>query len=132
MYARLAAIAGVDLPPGSMWALCRIAREPWIHGVDLAERAGVAPSEGRPHIERLVTDGLVDRTDGGFLVTTPLGQRTARRLVAARQAAIGEHVEHWKPEDHPGLTDILRTLAEDSFGYPQNEIRVSTKPHTEH
>ena len=75
---------------------------------------------------------LVDRTDGGFLVTTPLGQRTARRLVAARQAAIGEHVEHWKPEDHPGLTDILCTLAEDSFGYPQNEIRVSTKPHTEH
>ncbi|MCG5220404.1 MFS transporter [Streptosporangium soli] len=132
MYAKLAAIAGIDLPPGSMWALCRIAREPWIHGVDLAERAGVAPSEGRPHIERLVTDGLVDRTDGGFLVTTPLGQRTARRLVAARQAAISEHVEHWKPEDHPELTDILCTLAEDSFGYPQNEIRVSTKPHTEH
>jgi EmrB/QacA subfamily drug resistance transporter len=41
MYARLGTLAGVDLSPGSMWALCRIARDGSVRGTELAERAEV-------------------------------------------------------------------------------------------
>ncbi|MDF5757614.1 MarR family winged helix-turn-helix transcriptional regulator [Spongiactinospora sp. TRM90649] len=71
-----------------------------ITGPALADRAGVPPTRGRTHTDRLVAGGLVTR-HGELLVITPKGRRTAERLIAAHAAALGEHVEHWTPETTP-------------------------------
>ncbi|MFD0540285.1 MFS transporter [Actinomadura luteofluorescens] len=54
MYDRLAAFSGVSLPAGSVWALCRIAKDGTVTGQELADRAGVRVEQGRPYVDRLV------------------------------------------------------------------------------
>ncbi|MEW2352489.1 MFS transporter [Spirillospora sp. NPDC029432] len=115
LYARLGRIAEVDLPAGSMWALCRIAREGTIRGDALAERAGVPAEQGRPYVNRLVENGLVRRHDGELTVT-PAGREVAGRLVAARRAGLARHLEGWEPEEHPELARLLSKLADESLG----------------
>ncbi|MFB4318958.1 MFS transporter [Actinomadura sp. 21ATH] len=115
LYARLGRIAEVDLPAGSMWALCRIAREGTIRGGALAERAGVPEEKGRPYVNRLVEDGLVER-HGGELTVTAAGREVAGRLVAARRAGLARHLEGWEPEEHPELARLLSRLADESLG----------------
>lgn len=115
MYSRLAARAGVTLPAGSVWALCRIAKDETVSGRDLAERAGVPIEHGRPYVDRLVDAGLVRRLDG-TLAITDAGRAVAGRLFEARCEGLGRHVEGWSPEDHPELADVLTRLAEVSLG----------------
>ncbi|WP_262402451.1 hypothetical protein [Actinomadura sp. CNU-125] len=115
LYARLGALAGVDLPAGSMWALCRIAKDGTVRGADLADRAGVPIETGRPFVDRLVGDGLVERRDG-TLVITAAGRTVAERLFAARREGLAAHVRGWSPEDHPELADVLTRLARASLG----------------
>jgi EmrB/QacA subfamily drug resistance transporter len=115
LYARLGVLADVDLPAGSMWALCRIAREGRIRGDDLAERAGVPIERGRPYVDRLVAEGLVQRRDGEVLATGD-GRAVAARLVAARREGLARHLDGWEPEEHPELAALLSKLATDSLG----------------
>ncbi|MEV5825151.1 MFS transporter [Spirillospora sp. NPDC052242] len=115
LYVKLGALAGVDLPAGSMWALCRIAKDGTVRGEDLADRAGVSVETGRPFIDRLVDDGLVERRDGA-LVITHAGRGVAERLFAARREGLSAHVHGWSPEDHPELADVLTRLARASLG----------------
>ncbi|TYK49817.1 DHA2 family efflux MFS transporter permease subunit [Actinomadura decatromicini] len=115
LYDRLAARSGLDLPPGSVWALCRIAKDGTVPGADLAERAGVSVEQGRPYIDRLVDDGYVRRVDG-TLTVTPSGEDAAERLFRTRREGLSRHLEGWSPEDHPELTGVLRRLAEESLG----------------
>ncbi|MDL4772676.1 MULTISPECIES: MFS transporter [Thermomonosporaceae] len=116
MYSRLGAHAGVDLPAGSMWALCRIARDGTVSGPELAERAGVEPEAGTPFIDRLVADGYVVRHGEGRISVTGAGQSVADRLIEARRAGLAEHLEGWSPEDHPELSELLSQLSRDSLG----------------
>ncbi|MGI5325858.1 MFS transporter [Actinomadura nitritigenes] len=115
VYNRLARLCGVDLPAGSVWALCRIAKDETVAGMDLADRAGVPIEQGRPYVDRLVDAGYVHRTDG-VLAITPSGRATAERLFAARREGLAEHVEGWSPEEHPELSDVLTRLARVSLG----------------
>ncbi|WP_067491667.1 MFS transporter [Actinomadura hibisca] len=115
MYARLGRLAGMDLPAGSMWALCRIAQDRSVPGDELAERAGVSVEEGRPYVERLVQDGLVERQNGN-LVSTEAGDRAAERLFQARAEGLAEHLEGWSPEENPELAELLTRLAHDTLG----------------
>lgn len=115
LYDRLAARSGVDLPPGSVWALCRIAKDGTVPGEDLAERAGVTVERGRPYVDRLVDAGYVDRVDG-TLAITPSGRDAAERLFDTRCEGLARHLDGWSPEDHPELTGVLRRLAEASLG----------------
>ncbi|HEU5032654.1 MAG TPA: MDR family MFS transporter [Spirillospora sp.] len=115
VYNRLARLCGVDMPAGSIWALCRIAKDETVAGTDLADRAGVPLEQGRPYVDRLVGAGYVDRTDG-VLAITPAGRATAERLFAARREGLAKHVEGWSPEEHPELSDVLTRLARVSLG----------------
>ncbi|QFG21901.1 MFS transporter [Actinomadura sp. WMMB 499] len=115
LYAKLGRLAGVDLPAGSMWALCRIARDGTVRGTDLADRAGVPAETGRPFVDRLVAGGLVERRDGVLAITGP-GRTVAERLFTARREGLAEHVRGWSPEDHPELADVLSRLARASLG----------------
>jgi EmrB/QacA subfamily drug resistance transporter len=130
LYTRLGVLAGVDLPAGSMWALCRIARDGAVPGPELAERAGVSVERGRPYVDRLVDEGLVERreqraeggeerVEGGeqrVLAVTERGRETAARLVEARRAGHCRHLDGWSPEEHPELARLLSRLAEESLG----------------
>jgi EmrB/QacA subfamily drug resistance transporter len=115
LYDRLAALSGVSLPAGSVWALCRIAKDGTVSGQDLADRAGVQIEHGRPYVDRLVDAGYVQRQDG-TLAVTPSGRAAAERLFAARREGLARHLEGWAPEEHPELADVLRRLAEESLG----------------
>ncbi|MEO3829440.1 hypothetical protein [Actinomadura sp. B10D3] len=115
LYDRLGALSGVALPAGSVWALCRIAKDGAVTGQDLADRAGVAAEHGRPYVNLLVDAGYVRRRDG-VLAITPSGQAAAERLFAVRREGLARHLEGWAPEEHPELADVLRRLAEASLG----------------
>ena len=115
LYDRLAASSGVSLPAGSVWALCRIAKDGTVTGQDLADRAGVRVEQGRPYVDRLVDAGYVLRREGALSVT-PSGRGAAERLFEARRAGLSRHLDGWAPEEHPELADILSRLAEASLG----------------
>ncbi|MER6810567.1 MFS transporter [Spirillospora sp. NPDC000708] len=115
VYNRLARLCGVDMPAGSIWALCRIAKDETVAGMDLADRAGVPIEQGRPYVDRLVDAGYVRRA-GDVLAITPSGGATAERLFAARREGLEKHVEGWSPEEHPELSDVLTKLARVSLG----------------
>lgn len=115
IYNRLARLCGVDMPAGSIWALCRIAKDETVAGMDLADRAGVPVEQGRAYVDPLVDAGYVRRADG-VLAITPSGRATAERLFAARREGLARHVEGWSPEEHPELSDVLTRLARVSLG----------------
>jgi EmrB/QacA subfamily drug resistance transporter len=115
MYARLGTLAGVDLPPGSMWALCRVARDGAVAGAALADRAEVTVEQGRPYTDRLVAEGLLHRLDG-TLTITDAGRTVADRLFDTRREALSRLLDGWHPEDHPELSALLRELARDDLG----------------
>lgn len=115
LYDRLAHLCGVALPAGSVWALCRIAKDGTVAGSDLADRAGVTVGEGRPYVDRLVNAGYVERRDGTLAITAS-GRGVAERLFAARREGLCRHVDGWEPEEHPELADVLTRLAEASLG----------------
>ncbi|TDB93755.1 MFS transporter [Actinomadura sp. 7K534] len=115
LYERLGAHAGVALPAGSVWALCRIAKDGSVRGSDLAARAGVPVEHGRPYVDRLVDAGYVQR-QGEMLVITGSGQAVADRLFAARRQGLARLVDGWEPEEHPELADVLTRLTEASVG----------------
>ncbi|TDD83131.1 DHA2 family efflux MFS transporter permease subunit [Actinomadura rubrisoli] len=115
LYNRLGALAGVELSAGSMWALCRIAKDGTVSGQELADRAGVSVEEGRPFVDRIVEDGYVERREG-VLAITGSGREVAGRLFEARRKGLAEHLEGWSPDEHPELASILTRLARASLG----------------
>jgi EmrB/QacA subfamily drug resistance transporter len=123
MYDRLAAEAGVDLPAGSVWALCRIDRVGSIKGSDLAERAEVSMEHGRPFVDRLVAEGLVIRS-GDRLQITLAGRDVARKCYEARRKGLANLVEGWRPEENPELAALLTRLAENTLGDESEESRI--------
>ncbi|GAA1567273.1 MFS transporter [Actinomadura kijaniata] len=127
LYSRLGALAGVNLPTGSTWALCRIARDGRVSGTELAERAGVTVAQGRPYVDRLVNAGFV-RRDGGDLVVTETGEATAELLFEARARALAEHLEGWSPDEHPELASLLARLAHETLGDDADGREVHAAP----
>jgi DNA-binding MarR family transcriptional regulator len=115
MYEQLATRAGVDLPPAAVWALVRISEG--LDPIELAERHDVPMDRVLGGIERLESDGLVERREqGGPLALTPAGVAVLDRLVAARRERLCEHLEGWSPEQHDELARVLTRLARDLVG----------------
>ncbi|MCW2942382.1 MAG: Arabinose efflux permease-like protein [Actinomycetia bacterium] len=115
MYEGLGRQAGYDLPAGSIWALCRIEHAGTLKDADLAARAEVQVEDGRPYVDRLVSDGFVVRQDGK-LVITDAGRHAAENLYAARCKALEHLLDGWEPEKYPELEAALRNLARSSVG----------------
>ncbi|MET9018693.1 MDR family MFS transporter [Actinopolymorpha sp. NPDC004070] len=115
MYQQLGQAAGVALPAGSLWALCRIARAGPVRAADLAAMARVPPERARPHVDTLLAAGYVTRDDG-HLEVTPSGLAAVDQLVATRRAALGRRLDGWRPEEHPELSALLQRLASTSLG----------------
>ena len=114
-YERLTEMAGLDLPAGSSWILTRLAKQGPVAGEELARQANVTLDYGRPYVDRLVSDGLVSRSDG-TLVLTDSGHQAADRLFAARREGLRELLADWSPDEYAELGDLLTKLSRALLG----------------
>jgi DNA-binding MarR family transcriptional regulator len=114
-YERLTAMAGLDLPAGSSWILTRLAKQGAVAGTELARQASVSVDYGRPYVDRLVSDGMVVRSDG-TLMLTDAGRQAAERLFSARREGLRELLADWSPEEYAELGELLTRLSRAMLG----------------
>ncbi|HLH25372.1 MAG TPA: MDR family MFS transporter [Chloroflexota bacterium] len=117
IYERLAARAGVDLPPGCCWLLFRLDEQAPATLAFLAKRARVPAAKLLPYLTQLRENGLVEvddsaRGEGPVCVAlTPHGREVLDRLLAARREGLAQLLAGWAPERHAELAAALRQLA---------------------
>jgi EmrB/QacA subfamily drug resistance transporter len=126
-YERLTALAGLDLPPGSSWILTRLAKQGAVPGEELARQAQVSMDYGRPFVDRLVSEGMVVRSNG-TLVLTGAGHEAADRLFAARREGLRELLADWSPEEYAELGDLLTKLSRGLLGDDADRDLLTAKP----
>jgi len=114
-YAKLARLAGLDLPGSECWVLTRLARQGATPGPQLAMQAGVTVAEGHPVAERMISKGLIIRNDG-VLALTGDGARTADRLFVAQRQWMRDQLCGWSPEQHAELEHVLSKLSRALLG----------------
>ena len=126
-YERLTAMAGLDLPAGSSWILTRLARQGAVAGTELARQANVSMDYGRPYVDRLVSEGMLVRSDG-TLMLTDTGHRAADRLFAARREGLRELLADWSPEEYAELGELLTRLSRELLGEDADRHLISSEP----
>jgi DNA-binding MarR family transcriptional regulator len=114
-YERLTALAGLDLPAGSSWILTRLAKQGPVAGQDLARQADVSTDYGRPFVDRLVAEGMVERADGR-LALTDAGHQAADKLFTARREGLRELLADWSPDEYAELGELLTKLSRAMLG----------------
>ena len=115
LYARLAARAGIDLPPPELWLFCRIGSLGPLSAADLAAATGVPRDRIDPLVTSLEGAGIVENGDG-TLRLTPMGQGRHDQLVAARRDGLRDYLGGYDPDEHPELRRTLDELAKDAVG----------------
>ncbi|GGT33998.1 MFS transporter [Nonomuraea spiralis] len=115
-YERLGALAGLSgIPPQGVWVLARLNGKGWVGAGELAERAKVSRARGKPHVDRLVDEGLVERSeDGERLRLTPKGDRAALGLVRCSREGLSRLVADWGPD--PQLKRLVDRVAPELLG----------------
>ncbi|MEV4400292.1 MFS transporter [Nonomuraea sp. NPDC049607] len=115
-YERLGALAGLSgVPPQGVWVLARLNGKGWVGAGELAECAKVSREHGRPHVDRLVDEGLVERSeDGERLRLTPEGDRAALRLVRCSCEGLSRLVADWGSD--PQLERLVDRIAPELLG----------------
>jgi EmrB/QacA subfamily drug resistance transporter len=126
-YERLTEMAGLDLPAGSSWILTRLAKQGSVAGEDLARQANVTVDYGRPYVDRLVSDGLVTRSNG-TLVLTESGHQAADRLFAARREGLRELLADWSPDEYAELGELLTKLSRAVLGENADRHLIRSEP----
>ncbi len=126
-YERLTALAGLDLPPGSSWILTRLAKQGPVAGEELARQANVTMDYGRPFVDRLVSEGMVVRSNG-TLVLTGAGHEAAERLFAARREGLRELLADWSPDEYAELGELLTKLSRALLGEDADRNLIHAKP----
>ena len=126
-YERLTALAGLDLPAGSSWILTRLAKQGPVAGEELARQANVTMDHGRPYVDRLVSEGMLVRSDG-TLVLTETGHQAADRLFAARREGLRELLADWSPDEYAELGELLTKLSRDLLGDNADRHLIDAMP----
>jgi EmrB/QacA subfamily drug resistance transporter len=126
-YERLTALAGLDLPAGSSWILTRLAKQGPVAGEELARQANVTVDYGRPYVDRLVSGGLVTRSNG-TLELTASGHQAADRLFAARREGLRELLAGWSPEEYAELGELLTKLSRALLGEDADRHLIRGEP----
>jgi EmrB/QacA subfamily drug resistance transporter len=126
-YERLTEMAGLDLPAGSSWILTRLAKQGPVAGAELAREANVTVDYGRPYVDRLVSEGMVVRSNG-TLVLTDAGHQAADRLFAARRKGLRELLADWSPEEYAELGELLTKLSRSLLGEDADRHLISAGP----
>ena len=127
-YERLAALADLDLPPGSCWILTRLAKQGAVPGDELARQANVSMDYGRPFVDRLVSEGMVVRSNGTLLLTDA-GHGAADRLFAARREGLRELLADWSPDEYAELGELLTKLSRALLGDDADRNLINAEAH---
>ncbi|HEV2257004.1 MAG TPA: MFS transporter [Streptosporangiaceae bacterium] len=126
-YERLTAMAGLDLPAGSSWILTRLAKQGSVAGEELARQANVTVDYGRPYVDRLVSEGLVTRSNGTLMLTDS-GHLAADRLFAARREGLRELLADWSPDEYAELGELLTKLSRALLGEDADRRLIRAEP----
>lgn len=126
-YERLTALAGLDLPAGSSWILTRLAKQGPVAGEKLARQANVTVDYGRPYVDRLVSEGMVARSNG-TLVLTDSGHEAADRLFAARREGLRELLADFSPEEYAELGELLTKMSRALLGEDADRDLIRAEP----
>ena len=110
VYEDLAARAGLGLSPGDCWLLLRLRDHTPVSTRELAERLQLPERLLGPHLDRLIEQGDVTRSDGQ-LVFTDAGGEAAERLVQSRSAQLGGLLGDMPVRERDQLMDLLHRLA---------------------
>src|SRR6266581_4573905 len=132
LYRRLAARAGVDLDPLSIWLLFRLQEQAPIAGATLAKRFHVSSARLMPSIEALRESGLITTTapvegqaDGQFQLTAA-GQETVATLATACHDNLAELLDGWSPEQEAELASLLRRVTTALLSEENKKELIST------
>ena len=120
-------MAGLNLPAGSSWILTRLAKQGPVAGEELARQANVTVDFGRPYVDRLVAEGMVQRANG-TLELTDAGHEAADRLFAARREGLRELLADWSPEEYAELGELLTKLSRALLGEDADRHLISAEP----
>jgi EmrB/QacA subfamily drug resistance transporter len=125
VYEDLAARAGLDLAPGDCWLLLRLREQAPVTIGELSSRLHLPGDLLGPHIDRLVGQGDVVRSDDG-LVLTEAGGRAAERLVESRSAQLASLLGEIPPDERDQLMDLLHRLAASLLAAPAGKTLLET------
>jgi DNA-binding MarR family transcriptional regulator len=75
-------------------------------------------------VDRLVTEGLLERHDG-LLVLTDSGLVAADRLFEARRAGLERMLAGWSPEQHADLAQMLDKVSRELLGEPADRHLIA-------
>lgn len=133
LYTRLAARAGVDLPPASVWLLGRIAEQAPVTLDRLADNCHVARDRLRVALAELEVERLVEECDVGGVADCPLvltaaGREACEKLLRARRERLAELLEGWSPEQHEELAALLSRLADSLAHDPGDALAHAGAP----
>ena len=126
LYERLAARAGVDLPPPQLWLLARLGERAPTTQERLLEQLGVDAGPLAAALQRLRERSLVG--DGDELITlTQSGRADYERLVTARCAGLRELLDGWNPDEHPELGELIDKLGRDLVSQIPTPVPAQTR-----
>jgi DNA-binding MarR family transcriptional regulator len=114
LYQRLAARAGVGLPPKACWLLYRFEDHADHTLEELAGRIRVPVDRLFPPAEELRSAGMLSvprHGDQGGLALTDAGRAALDRLTEARRAGLADLLGDWSPDEHPEIAERLTELA---------------------
>jgi EmrB/QacA subfamily drug resistance transporter len=111
IYERLAARAGLDLPPPEVWLLARLGEREPKPPHDLVADLGVEEERVRGALWGLQRAALVDGGNGLPVGLTNAGRASHDRLIAARREGLQELLDGWNPERHADIRKLLDRLA---------------------
>jgi EmrB/QacA subfamily drug resistance transporter len=132
LHQRLAARAGVDLDPLSIWLLFRLQEQTPISQESLAQRLQVPAARLAPALEALRESGLVTTTSAvegqavDQLQLTPAGQETLKTLTTACHDSLAELLDGWSPEQEAELATLLRRVTTALLSEENKKELIST------
>jgi DNA-binding MarR family transcriptional regulator len=132
LHQRLAARAGVDLDPLSIWLLFRLQEQTPISQESLAQRLQVPAGRLAPALEALRESGLVTTTSAvegqavGQLQLTPAGKETLKTLTTACHDSLAELLDGWSPEQEAELATLLRRVTTALLSEENKKELIST------
>ncbi len=125
VYEDLADRAGLDLSPGDCWLLLRLRDHTPVSTQELAARLHLPDRLLAPHIDRLVGQGDLARSDGR-LVLTPAGGDAAERLVESRSAQLAGLLGDMPADERDQLMDLVHRLAASLLAAPAGKTLLET------
>jgi EmrB/QacA subfamily drug resistance transporter len=112
IYERVAARAGIELPPPEVWLVARLGERAPLPEDDLVAQLAVDPARLRNALAALEREGLAAGGNGVPVALTADGRQAYDRLVAARREGLCELLAGWDPDEHPELRTLLDRLAQ--------------------